>query len=698
MTTTSPRVLLVDDSPALSVLLTGLLAPRGVEVVTRTDGQGGIDAARNQSFDLVLLDLGLPGMDGFEVCRRLKADTALKNIPVIILTGRDDTVDKVKAFEIGATDYVCKAGNHAEMLARILSTIREKKTQDKAAAATRRERERSQTELLRISKAVDSASDAICVVDSSNRAIYLNPAFTQLFGLTFDALESPGRQRSLFAKPGVWESICDACLGGFSWKGEVEMFDKEGRLAPILCRADAIQDEQQNLLGVVFIYTDITQRKRLERDLLHAANYDPLTGLANRRRFEENLRGAVRRARAGLPGYLLYLDLDKFKVINEALGHKAGDRLLIEVTSLLHEHVRGSEVISRLGADVFTMILDNPDEAEASQLSQRLLTVLGEYRFQADERVFITTGSIGMVHIDGSAAAEDLLARADSACHVAKSRGGNGLVVYHADNADMERLVRDAEWCVRASEAIAESRLELWLQPVVPLQPEQPAHFEVLVRLRETDGSVVSPYHFLPALERFGKMLDLDRYVLRHAVDLLAANPGMRLAVNLSAKSLNDATLPEAIARLLETAAVDAERLSFEITETDVIQNLAEARSLIGRIRDLGCAFALDDFGSGASSMMYLRNLPVDYLKIDGSFVKEIDADAVSRALVKSMAEVARILGKKTVAEHVSSEGVLRVVRELGIDYVQGWHVSEPGPPRCFHGRPMPDLVRAAAA
>ena len=475
------------------------------------------------------------------------------------------------------------------------------------------------------------------------------------------------------------------------------MFDKDGRLAPVLCRADSIQDDHQNLLGVVFIYTDITQRKRMERDLLYAANYDPLTGLANRRRFEENLRGAVRRAQSGLPGYLLYLDLDKFKVINEALGHKAGDRLLTEVTRLLQEHVRGSEALSRLGADVFTMLLDNADEAEASQLAQRLLSVLGDFRFQLNERAFITTASIGMVRIDGSGAAEDLLAQADSACHVAKSRGGNGMVVYRADNVEMQRLVRDAEWCVRASEAIAESRLELWLQPVVPLRSVQSGHFEVLVRLRETDGSVISPYHFLPALERFGKMLELDRYVLRQAVDLLGANPGMRVAVNLSAKSMNDSTLAGSVARLLEKAGVEADRLSFEITETDVIQNLAQAQALIGEIRALGCAFALDDFGSGASSMMYLRNLPVDVLKIDGSFVKEIDVDTVSRALVKSMTEVARILGKKTVAEHVSSEGVLNVVRELGIDYVQGWHVCEPGPSRCFQGKPLPDLCLEAA-
>jgi len=692
MKTNFLRVLLVDDSPALSSLLAGLLGRQGVEVVTRTDGLGGIEAAQSQLFDLVLLDLGLPGMDGFEVCRRLKANPQSSGIPVIILTGRDDTADKVKAFEIGATDYVCKAGNHAEMLARILSTIREKKTQDKAAAATQRERERTHTEMLRISKAVDSASDAICIVDASNRAIYVNPAFTQLFGLTFKMLESPGRQRSLFVKPEIWGSICEACTAGFSWKGEVEMFDKDGRLAPVLCRADSIQDDHQNLLGVVFIYTDITQRKRMERDLLYAANYDPLTGLANRRRFEENLRGAVRRAQSGLPGYLLYLDLDKFKVINEALGHKAGDRLLTEVTGLLQEHVRGSEPLSRLGADVFTMLLDKADEAEASQLAQRLLSVLGDFRFQLNDRAFITTASIGMVRIDGSGAAEDLLAQADSACHVAKSRGGNGMVVYRADNVEMQRLVRDAEWCVRASEAIAESRLELWLQPVVPLRSDQSGHFEVLVRLRETDGSVISPYHFLPALERFGKMLELDRYVLREAVDLLRANPGMRVAVNLSAKSMNDATLAGSVAQLLEKAGVEANRLSFEITETDVIQNLAQAQTLIGEIRALGCAFALDDFGAGASSMMYLRNLPVDVLKIDGSFVKEIDIDTVSRALVKSMVEVARILGKKTVAEHVSSEGVLNVVRELGIDYVQGWHVCEPGPSRGFQGKPIPDL------
>jgi diguanylate cyclase (GGDEF)-like protein/PAS domain S-box-containing protein len=694
----TPRVLIIDDSAEIVELLSTLLRNKGVESEVAASGLAGLALARSQPFDLVLLDLGLPDLDGFEVCRRFKAARELQQVPVIMLTGRDNTLDKVRAFDLGAVDYLNKAGDVTEMQARILAALRQKQSQDKVAAATHQERERTQTDLLRISKAVDSASDAICIVDSGGVAIYLNPAFTQLFGLDLDEMRVPGRQQKLFASPEIWDSICDTCLVGLSWNSEVEMRARDGRLAPVWCRADAIFDDKTSLLGVVFIYTDITQRKRLEQDLLYVANHDPLTGLSNRRQFGEFLLDAIAKARHGVSSYLLYLDLDNFKVVNEAVGHRAGDRLLIEIAGLLRQHTRNSDRISRFGGDEFTVLLQDVDDRKARHVAEQILEVLDEYRFVEQGQVFATSASIGLAQVTDTSQVEDLLSRADSACHLAKVGGRNGVAVFRADNQDIQNLVREAGWSIRLRDALREGRMELWLQPILPLRAGLATYFEVLLRLREKDGRIVSPGEFLPAAHRFGHMRQVDYHVLDLAFALMRAHPGLRVSINLSAKSMNDPALPDAIERLLDQSGVPADRVSFEITETDFIQNLEQARLLILAIKELGCSFALDDFGSGASSMMYLRDLPVDHLKIDGTFIKKLDSDPINRSLVKSMNEVAHTLGKRTVAEFVVNAAVLQIVRDLGIDYAQGWHVCEPGPAEVLARKPLPDFTFRSSA
>jgi diguanylate cyclase (GGDEF)-like protein/PAS domain S-box-containing protein len=686
------KVLIIDDSAEIVDMLTTLLRRDGIESASAASGAEGIELARAGGFDLVLLDLGLPDGDGFEVCRRLKAIPLLKSLPIIMLTGRDSVTDKVRAFELGAVDYLDKGGELAELQARIVAALRRKQSRDRAAEATHQERERTQAELLRIGKAVDCASDAICIVDSAGRATYVNRAFSELFGLSLEAMTEPGCQQRLFARPEIWDGICDTCLVGLSWSGEVEMWARDRRLAPVLCRADAIFDDRTSLLGVVFLYTDITQRKRLEQDLLYIANHDPLTGLCNRRQFGEFLQDALARARQGVSSYLLYLDLDNFKVVNEAVGHQAGDRMLVEMAELLRQHTCTSDRVSRFGGDEFTVLLPDVDEAQATRVAEHLLGALDRYRFREQGRVFALSASIGITRLDGASPVEDLLSQADSACHWAKTRGRNGYEVFRHDNQEIQALVREAAQSIRLRDALQERRLELWLQPVVALRPEVTSYCEVLLRLRERDGQIVLPGEFLPAAQRFGQMLRLDRFVLESAFALMASHAPFALSVNLSAKSLNDAALPDRVAHGLAETKVDASRVSFEVTETDFIQNLAQARQLIVAIQRLGCHFALDDFGSGASSMLYLRDLPVNILKVDGSFIRKIDQDPINRVLVKSMADVAHALGMKAVAEYVCSAEVLQVVRELGIDYAQGWHVCPPSPPAVFAQQGLPVL------
>jgi diguanylate cyclase (GGDEF)-like protein len=680
----NPLVLVIDDNEHICSLLHDLLARRGIVTESAYSGQQGLEKARQCKYDLFLLDMTLPDLSGLEVCKILKSSPELKEIPVIIITGRDTTEDKVRGFEAGAVDFISKPFVLAEVEARILSAIRAKRTHDSEMWVNRQEKERTQEELFRISKAMDSASDAVCIVDPAGHPIYVNLAFTELFERTFEQFAPAQSQESIFTDPKTWPAILETCLAGKSWKGEVEMLAGPDQKITALCRGNAILDERQTLAGAVFIFTDITHRKRLEQDLLYLANHDPLTSLYNRRYFCELLNEALEHSRRGTSSYLLYIDLDNFKVVNDSAGHQAGDRCLKEIARLLRKSLREKDKIGRFGGDEFTVLLQNITEEEAFQIAKRLVQTLDNFRFVDHGRTYSTSASIGMASLDTNLTAEDIFARADATCYLVKSKGRNDYELYHADSSQIQALDTQANWSLRIKDALRDNRIKIWLQPILPLKGQMTPYFEVLIRMVDLEGQIIFPGEFLPAAEHFGNMLQLDQCVIKQAFELLGEHPHLRLSINLSAKTITDPGLPKFIGGLLSTHRAPARNVSFEITETAMIQNLDTARKLITEIKEFGCHFALDDFGSGASSMMYLRDLPIDYLKIDGSFIRNIATDPINRALVKSMNEVAHIVGKQTVAEYVTDANVLKVVQELGIDYAQGWYVCEPAPPAKF--------------
>ena len=680
----TPRVLIVEDSPEMADLLAISLQTDGIESDTAGEGQKALELARSKVPDLVLLDLGLPDMDGLDVLAALKADPALKHIPVIVLTGRERTEDKLRAFNLGAVDYVNKPFNFLEVQARIVATLKRKSAADDAEQAVAQERQRTHEEMLRISRAVDDAGDAIAILNPEGHVTYVNEAYADFFGLGAPDLGVSERHRRLFQKPELWDEIWRTCEDGGAWSGEVEMCATGERIAPTLCRADAIRDERRTFLGVVLIFTDITQRKRLEEDLLYLANHDPLTGLHNRRFFLELLQSAVDKASRGAHSYLLYLDLDNFKVVNNSLDHQAGDRLLVDVARTLRDQLRPGDELARLGGDEFTVLLHGADEAVATKFARQLVQIFDESRFKEGGKTFCCTASIGLSRIDGAVTAEDALSHADSACYYVKTHGRNGHEVFRPDNQAIAQLSTEAGWSIRIKDALREHRMEMWLQPILPLRADGRAYFEALVRLRDPDGKIIMPGQFLSAAENFGNMQQIDQFALYESMNLLAAHPKLSLSINLSARTLNNAHLPVIVERLLSASNIAPERVLFEITETAMIENLAHARQLVTAIKQLGCRFALDDFGAGASSMLYLRDLPVDVLKIDGSFIRSVDVDPINRALVKSINEIAHILGKQTVAEYVVNGAVLQVLKTIGVDYVQGWHVCEPAPPEHF--------------
>lgn len=680
----TPRVLIVEDSPEMADLLAISLQTDGIESDGAGEGRKALALAQTKAFDLVLLDLGLPDMDGLDVLAALKADPACKHLPVIVITGRERTEDKLRAFNLGAVDYVNKPFNFLEVQARIIATLKRKSAADDAEQAVQQERQRTHEELLRISRAVDDAGDAIAILNPEGRVTYVNDAHTDFFGLTAGELQASERHRRLFRKPELWEEIWRTCEEGGAWSGEVEMHAAGERLAPTLCRADAIRDEGRAFLGVVLIFTDITQRKRLEEDLLYLANHDSLTGLHNRRFFLERLQSAVDRAARGAHSFLLYLDLDNFKVVNNSLDHQAGDRLLVDVARTLREQLRTGDELARLGGDEFTLLLNGADEADATQFARSLVQIFDAARFKEGGQTFCCTASIGLSRIDGAVTAEDALSHADSACYYVKTHGRNGHEVFRPDNQAIAQLSAEAGWSIRIKDALREHRMEMWLQPILPLRADGRTYFEALVRLRDPDGKIILPGQFLSAAENFGNMQQIDHFALYESMSLLAAHPQLSLSINLSARTLNNERLPVIVERLLSASNIAPERVLFEITETAMIQNLQHARQLVTAIKQLGCRFALDDFGAGASSMLYLRDLPVDVLKIDGSFIRSVDVDPINRALVKSINEIAHILGKQTVAEFVVNGAVLQVLKTIGVDYVQGWHVCEPAPPEHF--------------
>ncbi len=433
---------------------------------------------------------------------------------------------------------------------------------------------------------------------------------------------------------------------------------------------------------------DITEAKALSRELEYQATHDALTDLVNRREFEHRLERVLGRVDQERSEHAVcYLDLDQFKVVNDTCGHVAGDELLRRLGHLLAERVRSRDTLARLGGDEFGVLLEHCPLDQALEIANVIKDVVEEFRFDWEGQSFGLGVSIGLVPIrGGSQSTSAVMSAADSACYAAKDQGRNRIHVYDEADADLLKRYGEMQWVARTQRALEENRFELARQPIVPVPgdgdgPEM--HYEVLIRLRDEDGQLVMPGAFLPAAERYNLSAKLDRWVVRSALGLLAeeeGRPGRAIvySINLSALTLADETFLEFVLSELRAHQVPPQQLCFEITETAAIANLAGATDFMLRLREHGCRFALDDFGSGLSSFAYLKCLPVDYLKIDGLFVKDIVDDPIDRAMVKSINEIGHTMGKLTIAEFVESEAILEVLRDLGVDYAQGYHIGKP--------------------
>ena len=576
----------------------------------------------------------------------------------------------------------------------VIGTVQDITERKRAEEAVFNAKERAQVTL-------DSIGDAVVTTDADGRVDYLNPAAEALTG--WPILEARGkRPDEMFqlvneTSGATVRTPLDACLRegrNVGLANHIVMITRDGRTRAIEDSAAPIRDRQGNTIGAVLVFHDVTKPRQMARKLSWQATHDPLTGLFNRFEFERRLQVALKQAHELQAHHaLLYMDLDQFKVVNDTCGHVAGDELLKQLAFTLLAKIRDSDTLARLGGDEFGVLLEHCPREKALEIANNLRQTVRQFRFVWQGRVFEVGISIGAVMLESTA--EDMtavLSAADMACFAAKERGRDRIHVYHPDDQELIQRHGEMEAVSRINQALAEHRFRLDVQPIVPVIDQQhPPHQEILLRMLDEEGRAVMPGAFIPAAERFGLMPAVDRWVVHHFFSQFAhvlredprhasSSSGTIYAINLSGASLNDEQLPGFVIQQLEHYQIPASRICFEITETAAIANLTRAGLFMNELRQRGCRFALDDFGTGLSSFTYLKQLPVDYLKIDGSLVRDIARDPIDRSMVDAIARIGRVMGLHTIAEFVEDDAVLATLAELGVDFAQGYGIARPAP------------------
>jgi diguanylate cyclase (GGDEF)-like protein/PAS domain S-box-containing protein len=550
-------------------------------------------------------------------------------------------------------------------------------------------REKEQAEVT-----LHSIADAVITTDAANRVRYLNPVAERLTGWSkTDARHKPladiyqvlhEATRKPVDHPALLASLDGPVVGlarnSLLVARDGQEFAVEDSVAPI-------RSHDHRITGKVLVFRDVTHSRDFARQLSWQANHDALTGLPNRRGFEAELTRLLDTARSQRKQHaLLYIDLDQFKLVNDSCGHAAGDELLKQLAMTLQEKIRHSDTLARLGGDEFGVLLDGCSPDKAGQIADTLREASEQFRFMHGGKAFKTAASIGLVYINAdSGDLHSLLSAADAACYMAKEKGRNRIWVHKPDDAELQQRRGEMQMISRLTHAVEENRFILYTQAIEPLSPEtgRPPMQEILVRMLDEDGDSILPTTFIPAAERYGIMPSIDRWVLRETCRQLAREntPRPRIrCINVSNQSLSDDGFLDYVLNQIEGSGIDPRLCCFEITETTAIANWNRATRFVLTLKEIGCHFALDDFGSGMASFAYLRDLPVDLVKIDGSFVKNMVKNRTDLAMVKAIHRIAHEMGIGTIAESVESEEIRAALRRLGIDYLQGFAVHRPAP------------------
>ncbi len=538
-----------------------------------------------------------------------------------------------------------------------------------------------------------SIGDGVITTDAECNVEYINPVAEELTGWKVD--DASGRPIDEIFR-GFHEETCEPLENPLAVSirrnrsiksvRPTLLIRRDGNELYIESTASPIRDGKGDVTGGVLVFHDVSESRELNRRLSYHASHDILTGLVNRAEFENRLERALKSAKARETSYALcYLDLDQFKIVNDSCGHQAGDALLGQLGALLKSKIRWRDTLARLGGDEFGVLLESCNLDQAMETAEQLRVAVGDFKFMWDDRSFRLGVSIGVVPI--TADNEDvaaLLSAADSACAAAKEAGRNRIHSFEENDIDLQRRRREQQWAARINNALEENRFELFRQTIQPLQhKDDGAHYEILLRMRDEGGGIIAPGLFIEAAERFSLTPRIDRWVITNAFRWLVSEADERerlslCSINLSGQSIGDDKFLPFVIEQFQMSGIDATRICFEITETAAIASYSQANRFINALKELGCKFALDDFGTGLSSFGYLKHFPVDFLKIDGSFVKEILHDPIDREMVRSINEIGHLTGKQTIAEFAENEEIITMLKGMGIDYAQGYGVSEP--------------------
>ena len=693
------RILFVDDSVSIRHYYQRMLSRNGYLTETANSVQEAFDMATRQTFDLAIIDYFMPDQNGYILCQKLRDDGRTKNIRTAVITGT--YLDEVIKDCLQAGAVECMFKNEAEelFLARIASMSRFIEVQNSIES----ERER-------LAGILESVGEGVYGVDNNALVTFVNPAALAIVGINDGTDVIGGLAKDVFHySPDTININHDRLYRAYGKGVELRCWEtsfqhQSGKQIPVECTVFPlnIHGEQK---GSVIAFRDISERKMLEEKLHWQATHDHLTKLSNRRYFEDELECAVQRSLRGQSmSALLYIDLDRFKYINDTAGHDAGDRLLIEVSHMLNERSGTQDVVARLGGDEFAVIVRDADEQQAMECAEKIRAALELCRLRYDGKNYSIHGSIGVALMDiKNMTAGDVLANADIACNIAKRSGRNQSHFYEASSDEKSVMGSELGWSTRLKEAILQNKFVLYYQPILDMEhidvnnlpaedgavwdthvsnKDNPLHYELLLRMKGEDGELFYPDAFIPTAERFNLMLDVDLWVINQALATLSSiqkeHPNVSFSINLSSHTLNAEDSFAKIKKLLDKYKINPGALVFEVTETCAIDNLESASQFVDEMKWLGCRFSLDDFGSGFCSFSQLKCLSVDFVKIDGQFVKGMARGAIDRAIVTAMNDVAHSLGRFTVAEYVESPEILRLLKICGVDRVQGHYVSEP--------------------
>ncbi len=696
------RILLVDDSATVRKIYKHILEKQSYKVETAASAQEGLGLATKGQFDIAIIDYFMEGENGDMLCRKLSENPKTDQITTSILTGSysDEVIEE--SLRAGAVECMFKNEPEALFLARVDAMSH--------SVLSRRAIHRDN---LHLESILGSVGEGVYGVNRNSHISFVNPAAEEILGYSKD--EIIGRKPNKlfhFALEGGTKNPPDKCFLNQTYNSGAKIdnwqtvfWSKDGTEIPVECTVHPLKVEGVRQ-GAVVAFRDISERKLMEQELRWQANHDSLTKLFNRRYFEHHLNEEIKRLqRYDELSALLYIDLDMFKYINDTAGHVAGDKLLFEVGQQLQLRLRSTDILARIGGDEFAVILRNIEPSGIEVAANAFRSTLEEYSFYFEKKNYRVYCSIGVAILDNKCVSTvDALSTADVALHIAKDKGRNTVHIY-SDNSDALKMMdKDLSWSVRLKKALEENHFKLVFQPLIPIKGlaningkdtdeqrwrniwenlnDQPLLCEALLRLPGPDGQDIRPGVFLGTADRFNFMPSIDRWVISNGIQKLAEINGdaelLHLTINLSGDTICDDSLEEYIQQQIQLHQINPETLTFEITETCAISNINQAQTLIKSLGKIGCRFALDDFGSGFCSFGQLKNLHVDFIKIDGVFSQGVVNDPIDRKVITSIAQIAGVMGAQTVAEFVETQEIVEHIRDCGIDYVQGYHISRP--------------------